>query len=982
MPTYATRTLVLQSPVDDGNEIFEGGDPTAGYQRGGFVNSNTTGVTEVDATLAAMSTSGVELSIPLFRIGDGGVYPDDTIHLLILTMDADEYGEHNLSGGFGTVINQFLPALGGGSGACDPPSGLGMRPDLSTAACLTIDLSTVAPLSPTAVLEGVIDPADYAGGAPFATQSCPTSAGDQARTGELLLPLEDGSELDALYVDNDETYLYLGLTGNLQVGGTSINVFVDAGPGAGSGDRLISDFSDFAFSGTYDAWETATITAGPTDLRVESTDFGGGWYYVSPAIHAPGATTLILDATVNAANQADVIRVLLVDGDQTERVYELAVPGPGTYTFTTPLSNYAYDNAPGSEPGLDLSSLSFFHLAGGANHGDPGVAFDVTFDRLALADADSGEHVLDFDPGPELFTETPVCTFSDFHLGGTYGSWGGGTVTSGSTNLRIEASGGFGGGWADLSPDVDATRAISVQMDVTLNAANSPGGVLLVFEDGDGTQLRWSWFGLEPDNSYTLTGDLGHGDLVQPGSVAGFDLSTVSFFHIQGDFPTTDIVFDNIALVDALPGVTPILSLNGDELANGPLDVLNNQRFVADAAAQYDYVYSVNVGVTPHRAYVNYFDLANDLFAFRGAVEPNSGSAVLFDDPGGVVAENPNGLMMAFNNMNTSGVMGCADGDPCFLADAETVAALARQATTGMEMAIPLADLGLNAGDLPRVIQLWTMVSGPLGFATDQSLPSMRNGTGGGNQVYNPGNAPVNFTNPGGGSAGGTVLSDFSDFALTETYAQWASAAFTSGPDDFRVVSTDFGGGLYDLVPNVDAGAAAVMQLDVTFNPANETDKLVVILVDGDGTERVYRFENLTNGTHTLTRDLSDFNNDNAPGAVPGLDLSDLNLFHVAGAFHNGMPGAVMDVTFDNLILLSGPRNFEARAARVCVGTVAGDADCDGDNDLEDFGLLQQCVGVEAAPVLPLACELLDLDRSGQVDAADVDGFNALLEAP
>ncbi len=89
-----------------------------------------------------------------------------------------------------------------------------------------------------------------------------------------------------------------------------------------------------------------------------------------------------------------------------------------------------------------------------------------------------------------------------------------------------------------------------------------------------------------------------------------------------------------------------------------------------------------------------------------------------------------------------------------------------------------------------------------------------------------------------------------------------------------------------------------------------------------------------------------------------------------------------MDVTFDNLALVGQPRNFEARAARICLSTVAGDADCDGDNDLVDYSLLQECIGVVADPVLPMECEQLDFVKDRIIDDQDIAGFVSVLEGP
>jgi len=823
LPLYAMRNLVASSPLGDGNETFEGGTPQFGYQRGGFDNTNTAGVTATSAAQAATAHRGLEIAIPLANIGDAGLYGDETIHLVVLTMDVDEYHEYTVSGVYGSFMNQALPALTGT--ACGTPQSLGLRPDLrGVASCLTVDLNSLSYIGTSALLDGIIDPNDYSGHAPLLTQQCPTSGGDATQLPDVLQPVENGSELDGLFAANDNQFLYLGLTGNLAAVTSAINVFVDADPAVGSS-------------------------------------------------------------------------------------------------------------------------------------------------------------VLAFQPGPEAYAATPVTTFDNFNLSGTYGSWSNATITSGPTTYRVRATGGFGGGYYDINPNVSLAGGLLIQLKITLGPDCDPGGVLCSLVDEDITEHRWSWFGLEPGNSYTLIADLAHGDTVNAGSIPGLDLAQISFFHIQADMPTTDVTFEDFAILSVQSGVESILTLNGDELPHGALDTLP-AGFPSDAPVGYDYAYSVNVDYTPHLASITYFDLLSNAYAFRGAVVPESGSAIPTDG-GGLVAHNPNGLQMAFNNWNTLGVLGCENGSPCFNDSAATVAGLALGATTGLELAIPLADLGLTPADLPRVVQLWTMVSDRLGNASNQSLPSMRNSTGLGNQVVNPGGPPVSFTASAGGSTSGALLSDFSNFTLSATYGRWATGTFTSGPTDFRVQSTDWGGGLFDLNPDVDATGATTMVLDFTFNAGNQADKLVVILVDADNTQRVYRFDDLpTTGTFHLTRDLSTFNNDNNPGTVPGLDLAHLGVFHIAGAYNHGNPGVPMDVTFDNLQLIGGFRNYEARAARICLSTVPADADCNGHNDLIDVALLQRCYGMLRDPVFPMEAEQLDLNRDGLISFPDAQGLLGLIGGP
>ena len=977
LPIYAIRSFVAESPLEDGNEIFEGGDGSIGYQRGGFFNTNTTGVTEVDAAMANMTTTGVEIAIPLSRIGDSGLFGSETIHLMVLTMDMDEYEEYTVSGEYGSFMNQALPSLTGGS--CDPPQALGMRPDLSViASCLEVDLSTLGSIDTGAVLEGVIHPSDYATGAPVLTQQCPTSGGDQALDAIIFQPLQAGSELDALYADNDDDFLYLGLTGNVETGGPAINIFLDTDPGATNGDQVISDFTDFSLDGTYEAWDTATFTTNGTSFRVQSTDFGGGYEDIEPNLNAAGAVTLVLDVVVEPANQADVIRVLLTDTDGTERVYDFAVPGTGPQTLSKPLTDYAFDMQVGTTPGLDLANLDFFHLAGGFNNGDPGLVFDVSFDNLALIDEDEGQHVVTFNP-TNIYETIQVEDFNYFNLGGAYSAWTGATFTSGATGFRVEATGGFGGGWFLFDSVTDLSRAISLEFDVTVNIADGARTVILVLADSDDTQLRWTWPSLAV-GSHTLTATLAAGTTVAAGAIEGFDFSSVNAAHIQTSFINTDIVFENLAVAAAITGPAAMVGMGGDALANGPLDVLNNGRLIPDAALHYDYAYGVNIQFSPYLARVDYYDLINGTYALRGAVVPESGNSTLADDPGGMVASNPNGLELAINNQNTNGVIGCEDGEPCFLEDADAVAARAEQAVLGVEMAIPLADIGLSAEDLPRIIRVWTVAAGVKGYASDQSLPTMRNQSGEGNQISVPGNAPVDFTYPIGGPSLEASVSEFEFFAFEDFYGSWTDAVITSGADDLRIQDTSAGGGYVFLDPWVDATGASKLMLDVTMNAGNQTETLVVVLFDGDGTVLKYLFDGVPlTGDVTLIKDLRDVYNVEAVGAVPGLDLGNIGQFNLEGTWAYNL---AFDVTYHRMALIGGTRNYEARAARVCLGTVEGDADCDGDNDLEDFALFQQCIGVEADPVLPMECEQLDLLKDRKVDSQDLAEFIGILEGP
>jgi len=88
-------------------------------------------------------------------------------------------------------------------------------------------------------VDGQNIPTDFSNGQLLASQRWQTGFGDDTSGDQFGF----GSELDQFLADNDDTYLYLGLSGNLENNGNSGMIFIDVdGPGSGANLLRTQDF--------------------------------------------------------------------------------------------------------------------------------------------------------------------------------------------------------------------------------------------------------------------------------------------------------------------------------------------------------------------------------------------------------------------------------------------------------------------------------------------------------------------------------------------------------------------------------------------------------------------------------------------------------------------------------------------------------------------------------------------------------------------
>lgn len=155
-------------------------------------------------------------------------------------------------------------------------------------------------------------------------------------------------------------------------------------------------------------------------------------------------------------------------------------------------------------------------------------------------------------------------------------------------------------------------------------------------------------------------------------------------------------------------------------------------------------------------------------------------------------------------------------------------------------------------------------------------------------------------------------IEDFSNFNLSGTFASWDTATITSGADDYRIQFLNFGGGFFDINPDVDGTGETEIELIVSVNDGSTEGGVLAVLADSDGTELVFSWFGLVPGDYVLTRELAS-GNPGAPGADGVFNQSSIGFFQLQGDFVAG------DLTFDNLALTPEP----ASAVAVLLGALA-----------------------------------------------------------
>lgn len=221
---------------------------------------------------------------------------------------------------------------------------------------------------------------------------------DVVATADLEIGTNDGHNQDVVAVltgiqgpTNPNNTLYLGFDGaNGGYGYLNAMEIKEIGDAPIPTEITVTDFNNRPLAGTFDSWNTATITAGADALRVESTGSGGG-YGVQRLPNASLTNTLELDVTIDAGTSTGIV-ALLEDNDGTQYRYRFLDLAVGDHLLSFPLTptgliignNMSDSPVAGAVPGLDLTDITAFQV-----HVESAVddSYDVSFNNFRLYQA-------------------------------------------------------------------------------------------------------------------------------------------------------------------------------------------------------------------------------------------------------------------------------------------------------------------------------------------------------------------------------------------------------------------------------------------------------------------------------------------------------------------------------------------------------------------------------------------------------------------
>jgi len=612
-------------------------------------------------------------------------------------------------------------------------------------------LSTCALGGTPALIDGLAIPDDFGTGAREALQTNVTSWGKSF--GQFYC---GGSELDRMWVCQDDIDMYIGLTGNLATNGNVIMVFIQTMSEAGQNPLMtgLCEGPPYALQDLGAAYLEPGVPEDPLDDYY--TREGRVGAHLDPGFSPSYVIAVDLhDATMHASLyhlHSDVVwEVSPYDHPDTEFVELLDV-----YTTRCFLGQNTVNNASGilewGGSGFPETECSMYAW--------------LEYWRIAFDDRNI-EGVTDLDAsdpssatlGLEIrlpMDDLLLSSSEDIQIMALVTGSGEGAVSNQSLPPMQPDALNWEGRWPQIDfgdetgAGWDGPQYATVDLSMVYVAI--PPVVDGVMDDSayDGATLV--------DTQVTPTG---YGDQTIPDEVEIIPGNELDSLYVTNDADnlyvgitgTIDRSGNHLVLFVDMDSEAGESQLVGNECWNifsgEGCDGMNGHTLPLlpdDETVYYDYAYSLHVS-GDWRHVVGY-DLRYDVNTYIGG-GPANGDGTL---EGGF---NPNGVEFAYNWTDLDldhGVPFCSSYDypppPCFEMTVAEVETYAETMTTGFEVKLPFAELGIDLAGCPCPIHLWAIIVNTDGeWISDQSLPSLRNDSD--SMMYEVGGEDdIEFTRP------------------------------------------------------------------------------------------------------------------------------------------------------------------------------------------------------------------------------------------
>ncbi|NLE57152.1 MAG: hypothetical protein GX616_02240, partial [Planctomycetes bacterium] len=720
LPYYATRVYRGQVAVDSGDSILAGGTNPNGSEYA-FNNQGISGVTATAVAAAGSGqpgdprtqTQGLETKIHLADLG----------YTLPLTGDLTIRMSVLLIGGGGLVSNQSLPGTARGTNQTH----LGFRPDytgITGNQYATVTRSAQA-FSPN--IDGTNTVSEFGLANLVASQDTVTSFLDRTA---VCTYLTDGSELDELYLRTDGSYLYVGLTGNLQENGNAQIILLDIAsggqnvlateiapdataascpgngpPGAvqGLGQALIRNVSNETIRDPTSTGTTLEASFSP-DYAV-ALDTNGGWLHVTQYDLSAAALGQWNDPTTPDGGLGDCTEAPIEQLDYyATRVFrgevQINSSSGALSNGTNPNgSEFAFNNT--GTAGVTGESASAPPAPGSGLPGDPRSQTRGLEAKISLADLGLTPPIT----GDLTVQVAVLLTAGDGYVSNQ--------TLPGIQNANDHTT--------NLGPRPDFTTVTGMQY---AQAILTPGAFSPALDGRDIVTEFGTSNVVASQDTVTSFGDRVQAQC-QPVLGAGSELNQV-FVQDGADNLTIDI-----AITGNLEAGGNQLVLFLDTVVGGEYTLDANAGRVGEMAGdtiplEADFALVINIWAGT--AYVDLINLQTNESIYIGANSINSGEGIL--DNGGAVPD----WQVAINNMNVVGVNNQSADDPVNN-PLNIQPNNAKTATTGFEISIPGYAVGSPFEGDP--ICLFAMVTNSYAsYLSNQFLPA---DLGGGRANYDDG---------------------------------------------------------------------------------------------------------------------------------------------------------------------------------------------------------------------------------------------------